>query len=255
MPRDIPGDRGLVYALEHTAALGGPQHPRHHAGERGGDSGGHLDSIAPGSSNPNFSAPGADDDASGIATISEAARVLLASDFQPQRTLRIMGYAAEEVGLRGSTSLATAYQAAGINVVAVFQQDLTNYHGSTQDVAFITDFTNANLTTFVINLLETYQPEVTWTTTACGYACSDHAPWHNRGYAAVFPVEARFGEETPFIHTTGDTVASLGNSAAHAVKFARLAAAFLVETGRDGAATNELFSDGFETGNTDAWSQ
>lgn len=213
--------------------------------------GGHLDSISPGSSNPNFSAPGADDDASGIATISEAARVLLAADFQPQRTLRIIGYAAEEVGLRGSTALATAYQAAGVNVVAVLQQDLTDYHGSTQDVFFITDFTNANLTAFVIDLLETYQPGLTWATTACGYACSDHAPWHNRGYPAAFPVEARFGEEIPWIHTTSDTVTSLGNSAAHAAKFARLAAAFLVETGREGP--NQVFTDGFESGDTSAW--
>lgn len=32
-----------------------------------------------------------------------------------------------------------------------------------------------------------------------------------------------------------------------------IAAAFLVETGRDDATTTELFTDGFETGNTDAW--
>jgi len=38
-------------------------------------------------------------------------------------------------------------------------------------------------------------------------------------------------------------------------KFARLAAAFLVEAGRGGLPSNELFSDGFETGNTAAWSQ
>jgi bacterial leucyl aminopeptidase len=217
--------------------------------------GGHLDSIAPGTSNPNFSAPGADDDASGIATISEAARVLLASDFQPQRTLHIIGYAAEEVGLRGSTHLAATYQAAGVNVVAVLQQDLTDYHGSDEDVAFLTDFTNVNLTAFLVNLLETYQPDLAWTTTACGYACSDHAPWFNRGYPTSFAAEARVGEDNPWIHTTSDTVATLGNSAAHAVKFARLAAAFLVEAGHDGLPSNELFSDGFETGNTAAWSR
>lgn len=217
--------------------------------------GGHLDSIASGSSNPNFSAPGADDDASGIATISEAARVLLASDFQPQRTLRIIGYAAEEVGLRGSTHLATTYQATGVNVVAVLQQDMTAYHGSSEDVAFITDFTNVNLTVFLANLLETYQPDLNWTTTACGYACSDHAPWHTRGYPAAFAFEARLNQDNPEIHTTRDTLATVGNSAAHAVKFARLAAAFLVETGRDGQPANEVFSDGFETGDIGAWSQ
>lgn len=212
--------------------------------------GAHLDSIASGSSNPNFSAPGADDDGSGIATISEAIRVLLASDFQPQRTLRVMGYAAEEVGLRGSTHIATTYQSAGTQVVAVLQQDMTGYHGSSEDMALISDFTNADLTAFVANLIDTYQPDLVWASTACGYACSDHAPWHNRGFPAAFAFEARMGQHNPFLHTTSDTVATLGNSAAHAAKFARLAAAFLVETGRDG-----LFADGFENGNSAAWSE
>ena len=36
----------------------------------------------------------------------------------------------------------------------------------------------------------------------------------------------------------------------HALKFAQLATAFLVETAID---DDELFSDGFEDGNPDAW--
>src|SRR5262245_52154437 len=60
--------------------------------------GGHLDSInMRGTNKP---APGADDDASGVATLTEVARVLLAKDFRPERTIKFMAYAAEEVGLR-----------------------------------------------------------------------------------------------------------------------------------------------------------
>ena len=77
--------------------------------------GGHLDSIAPGTSNPNFSAPGADDDASGIATISEAAASswlgLSTAAHAPDHRLRRRGGR-----LRGSTHLAATYQAAGVNV-------------------------------------------------------------------------------------------------------------------------------------------
>ena len=50
--------------------------------------GAHLDSIAFGGQNPR--SPGADDDASGVATISEIARVMLASDFRPARTIHII---------------------------------------------------------------------------------------------------------------------------------------------------------------------
>ncbi len=61
--------------------------------------GAHLDSIAITGDPRN--APGADDDASGIATLTEVARVLLAGDYRPARTIQLMAYAAEEVGLRG----------------------------------------------------------------------------------------------------------------------------------------------------------
>ena len=51
-------------------------------------------------------APGADDDASGIATLTEVIRVALANGWKPKRTVKFMGYAAEEVGLRGSNAIA-----------------------------------------------------------------------------------------------------------------------------------------------------
>lgn len=206
--------------------------------------GGHLDSIAPGIPNPNFLGPGADDDASGIATLSEVIRVALAAGFHPQRTVKFMAYAAEEVGLLGSEAIAASHLAAGTPVVAVLQLDMTAYRGSVEDIAFIADFTSAELNGFLVDLITTYQPALTWTTTTCGYACSDHAPWHNRGFPAAFAFEARIGEENPFYHSVSDTVATLGNSAAHAAKFARLAAAFVVEAGIDGSEV--VFSDGFE---------
>ena len=84
--------------------------------------GGHLDSI---NDLGGRLAPGADDNASGIAAVSEVLRVMLASGFRPQRTLQFIAYAAEEVGLRGSRAIAREYQLAGKNVVAAMQLDLT----------------------------------------------------------------------------------------------------------------------------------
>lgn len=219
--------------------------------------GAHQDSTRSGcSSNSNCVAPGADDDGSGIATLSEVIRVAMAAGFQPQRTVQFIGYAAEEVGLEGSDDIAADYLVAGTNVVAVLQLDMTGLKGSTQDIVMITDRTDSELNGFVTQLVQTYQPNLVTTTTTCGYACSDHAPWNSRGFRATFPFEARFGQHNQAIHTSNDTVATLGNSAAHAIKFARLAAAFLVETGIDGGGppTPEIFEDGFESGNTAAWS-
>ncbi|MEM7583055.1 MAG: M20/M25/M40 family metallo-hydrolase [Acidobacteriota bacterium] len=215
--------------------------------------GAHLDSIAGGSSNPDFLAPGADDDASGIAVLSEIIRVAMADDFRPQRTVRFMGYAAEEIGLVGSQDIAGDYRSDGVEVVAVMQFDLAAFQGSTEDIGLLSDFTNNALTTFATELIETYQPDLLWASTACGYACSDHASWHNQGFPAVMPTEARFGQHNQTIHTTSDTVATLNNSAAHAAKFARLGVAFTVEIGIDGLGS-EIFANGFEEGSTGGWS-
>jgi leucyl aminopeptidase len=211
--------------------------------------GAHLDTTRSSSlcvGNPNCIAPGADDDASGIATLSEAIRVLLASGYQPQRTIHIFGYAAEEVGLRGSGDIAATYLAAGTNVVAVLQQDMTGFNGSAADIVLITDWTNADLNAFIGELIDTYQPSLVRTTTTCGYACSDHGSWHTRGYPAAFAFEALFGQHNAQIHQAADTVATLGNDATHAAKFARLAVAFAVETGTD-PLQETFFADGFES--------
>ncbi len=216
--------------------------------------GGHQDSISSGCwGNSTCDAPGADDDASGIATLSEVIRVALAANLAPQRTVQFIAYAAEEVGLEGSDDIAATYLAAGTDVVAVLQQDMTGYNGSVEDMALISDFTHPDLTAFLGALLDAYQPTLLWTTTACGYGCSDHAPWTSRGYRAAFSFESEFGEHNPTIHTPGDNVATLGGSAAHAAKFARLAVAFLVEAAMD-ATPADIFSDGFESSDSDRWS-
>ena len=49
---------------------------------------------------------GADDDGSGCANFMEVLRVLMNSGYQPRRTLEFIGWAAEEVGLRGANEIA-----------------------------------------------------------------------------------------------------------------------------------------------------
>jgi leucyl aminopeptidase len=190
--------------------------------------GGHLDSVAGGGAGV---APGADDDASGIATLSEVLRVLAQKNLRPARTLKLMAYAAEEVGLRGSRGLAADAQAKGTAVVGVLQLDMTNYKGSPRDIYLITDYTNAAQNTFVGALIDTYVG-ATWGTDVCGYACSDHAAWHELGFPASMPAEARFADINPAIHSANDTLSQSGNGAAHALKFAKLAVAFAAELGQ-----------------------
>jgi leucyl aminopeptidase len=188
--------------------------------------GGHLDSIN--IMQGGGTAPGADDDASGIATLTEVVRVLLAKDFRPARTIKVIAYAAEEVGLRGSLSIAKDFKKRKIDVVGALQLDMTNYQGSDKDIWLITDHTNADQNAFIAKLIDAYVG-ATWGTDRCGYACSDHASWHRYGFAASMPFESRSKDMNRKIHSVDDTLEVSGNNAQHAVKFARLAAAYAVE--------------------------
>lgn len=189
--------------------------------------GGHQDSIAPG--NATSIAPGADDDASGIATITEVLRAMIAKNYRPARTIKLMAYAAEEVGLRGSAAIAADYVSRGVNVVGVIQFDMTGFKGASRDIYLMQDYTNAAQNTFVGNLIDTYGGGATRGTDSCGYGCSDHASWHNRGFPTSMPFESTLAGDNKNIHTPNDTLANMGGNANQSLKFARLGVAYVGE--------------------------
>ena len=193
--------------------------------------GAHLDSINGTASTTR--APGADDDASGVASLTEVIRVLMDRDFRPSRTIEFIAYAAEEVGLRGSTQIATRYKRQRKPVVGVLQLDMTAYQGDAVDLWIYTDYTDAAQNAFIANLASTYLPQLTVAYDRCGYGCSDHAAWTGKGYAASFPFESSFANYNRTIHTANDTTAVFGTQALHALKFTQLALAFAVELGAD----------------------
>ncbi len=216
--------------------------------------GAHLDSINASNTSETGRAPGADDDASGIASLTEALRAMIAANYHPRRTIKMIGYSAEEVGLRGSQAIAQSFKNSGVNVVGVMQLDMTNYKGSASDIYMYTDYTDSLQNDFVVKLIQTYQPTLTIGYDKCGYGCSDHASWNAQGYPASMPFETSFTQDDPYIHTANDTFANAGGQANHSLKFARLAASFAVELGSDGISDNvprvENFSGSFTVGQT-----
>jgi hypothetical protein len=83
---------------------------------------GHYDSRATDVMDATSDAPGADDDASGVAVIMELARVMATR--RPASTLVFAAVAAEEQGLYGSGYLAEQFKVAGANVQAMFTNDI-----------------------------------------------------------------------------------------------------------------------------------
>ena len=190
--------------------------------------GGHADSIA-GMFSGGGRAPGADDNASGIATITETIRILMNSNFKPKRTVQFMGYAAEEVGLLGSKEIASQYKQKLQKVIGVMQLDMTLKKGTIdKDIVMMSDYTNAAQNEFLGRLIDEYV-KVSWGYSRCGYGCSDHASWTANGYPASMPFESTMDDINRNIHTSRDTIESSGGDAKHAAKFAKLATAYVVE--------------------------
>jgi len=187
--------------------------------------GGHLDSVAGYGDTP---APGADDNASGTAVAQEVVRALVEGGYKPGKTIKFIAFAAEEAGLRGSADIAAAFKKDGVNVEGMLNMDMVNYRGSEKDIYFVADNTSAGQNAFLGKLAETYLG-YTWGTLKCGYACSDHASWTKNGYPASYSFESTFEQYNPSIHKPVDTLANCGGGASHALKFARLAAAYAVE--------------------------
>lgn len=181
--------------------------------------GAHMDTLS-------YMKPGADDDGSGSSSLMETARVILNA-----KKLRVpvyfIWYSAEEMGLVGSQKVVKHFVKEQIAVKSVLQFDMTGYRRNGSDKMWmIGDHINKPLSKYVNALIKKYiGVDVGWSD--CGYACSDHASWTQAGYASAFPVESRFGDENPYIHTGNDTMAHV--SLEHMTNFSKLGVAFVIE--------------------------
>lgn len=194
--------------------------------------GGHEDSIN-GSSSHAFvdsSAPGADDNASGVATVLETFRVLAESGIKPNASIAFYTYAAEEIGLVGSQEIARSYADAGKEVLGVVQIDMSAYSsGPVDEFTFVTDFTSSTLTATAANIAIKYLGmKVSYDT--CGYACSDHASWTRYNFRSILPAEKEVWASAKRIHTVRDKVDSLVKPT-YAEKFSKLCIALALTLG------------------------
>lgn len=176
--------------------------------------------------------PGADDNASGIATVIEVFRVLVESGYRPERTIEFMTYAAEEIGLKGSLQIAEHYSNTKKSVYAAIQFDMTLVPNAKGEMVFIGQNVNEKLTTFTKKLVDHYV-KVPWSTGTCTrktFCGSDHMSWHRYGFPVTFPTEADpAGKRNKNIHTEKDTLTS-GFDLDFGLHFVRLGLAFAVET-------------------------
>ncbi len=185
----------------------------------------HYDSISDDRDN---TAPGADDNASGVAAVLEAARVL--SQYRYRHTLRFVTFSGEEQGLYGSYYYVAEARSAGTDIGGTINLDMIAWdsdgdntmeiHAGTQgdSQALGTAFLNAN-TTYGVLLVPEY---MTYGSTGA----SDHARFWSHGYPAILVIED-FQDFNPYYHQTSDTMDKL--NLPYATKFVQTTVAALAE--------------------------
>lgn len=191
--------------------------------------GGHLDST----SSPIRNAPGADDDASGIASITGLIAAIGKTGMKFKRSIHFMGYSAEELGLQGSDVIAKRYKRERKKVVGVLQLDMTGFEERTPP-AVIGDNTSKKQNEMVVSLNNQFKSKIglgTFSKSRCGYGCSDHASWTSAGYPSSFIFETKFGRHNKKLHTPNDVRRNISDK--KMTNFSKLAAAFVVKVSED----------------------
>jgi hypothetical protein len=172
-----------------------------------------------------IAAPGADDNATGVATVIEVARILSdpSSGFTNAYTLKFVAFGSEESGPAhsgghgGSRHYAQEARSRDENIVGVINVDMIGYNPSHNYVAIVSDAASQWLGTnfvaardeMVIDLLTNSAPFPRAT-------YSDHASFWEQGYPAVLLIEnappwnnSTYYTANPFYHTSADSSGTL----------------------------------------------
>lgn len=168
--------------------------------------GAHLDSINSREGSTGL-APGADDDATGIAILTEILRIIETNNLRFHHSIELHGYAAEEIGLVGSRALASQYRSEGKKIGGMLQFDMA-YYSQMADAGrlfFLENYTSLDLTRNAIRLTKTYMGDVFERGFLPGGSASDHKAWFEQGYPTLFPFENP-NADNPYIHTADDTL-------------------------------------------------
>jgi len=172
---------------------------------------GHLDAT---SGTPTVCAPGADDNASGVAAVLEAARVMSLSPEGFTRTLKFVAFNGEEQGLRGSHAYVATVAGQGEEIAGVYNADMIAYRGddpAPPDVWMFPNPESVFLTDVFVDAIDLYLPGLLEPVIGgYGITASDHASFWNYGYPAILVIEARQigGELSPWYHTCQDLIAN-----------------------------------------------
>ncbi len=174
-------------------------------------------------------APGADDDASGVAAVIEIARVLGTSGLQLQHTLKFVAFGAEEMGynnmggLAGSAYFVEQEVAADVQYAGTAILDMIGYRNGTENVvSLIEDDGSHTLADAMVEAVDEHALDLRIDRYTAAWATySDHSSFWSAGYPSVLVIEEMEPLElmplNPNYHTSGDTLSTLSMDQVKAV--------------------------------------
>lgn len=158
--------------------------------------GGHVDATSP-SGNP---APGANDNASGTASVLEAAAIL--ANYQFESTIVFIAFTGEEQGLYGSEHYAATADANNDNILGVVTCDMVAWWNNNYEIDIEGETEYAALMQVMDDACSDYTGLAT--TQVFGSWGSDHVPFQDHGFPAFLAIEEEYGAY-PCYHQECDT--------------------------------------------------
>ena len=174
--------------------------------------GAHYDSYNNNPGHPDsLRAPGADDNASGMASVLEVARLLSRCKFE--RSILYCGWAAEEAGLIGSDAFARDCAEQLIDIVGYFNLDMIGYLKEDSDIHVNLLYTtqDSTLANYVNSFSQVYFPEMPIWQSWLTWGDSDYSSFNRNGYASIQTFEDTHFS-SPYIHTPNDILGVSVNS-------------------------------------------
>ena len=133
-------------------------------------------------------APGADDNASGVALVLESARLLAGQRFP--WSIRFIAWSGEELGLLGSQAYADLAGARDDKILGVFNFDMIGFNDLKQRLELVTNPGSRWMVEEMGAVAERYEIGLSIDILEDGGArLSDHAPFWARGYDAILGIE------------------------------------------------------------------
>ena len=155
--------------------------------------------------------PGADDNATGVASVLESARILTQYEFE--YSIIYCAFGCEEMGLYGSEAYASRCQSEGMDIIGYFNNDMNGYLNPGDEIHIDCIYPNsvAPIGDYYMNIGSVYFPELPIRHVNFNEGDSDHTSFNEHGYMGIYPFED-YQNYSPYIHTPNDLIGTSVNS-------------------------------------------